>query len=161
MFDPKASGSLKRRSFITLFAASFIVAFVNLVPPVSWANWWGRHHPIGAFNPFDTQMEFYLASIWILLVTITLVFHGRHGLWLLLGMPFALFYPSLVLLWATGCLDSFLERLRPPDGLTVYGFNTILVLLYAGSWILIDVVIAYVVCRSRSSPIEPSMRADR
>jgi hypothetical protein len=141
MLDPKASLSFKKRGFIALFATSLVVAVVNLEPPTSRVNW-----P----HLFDQDVGFYLAGIWLLLVAIALVFHGRRGLWLLVGMPVALFFPIYFLLWATGCLDTVLDRL--PTGLTNYGFEIVL-LVYAGFWILIGAVIAYVVRRSRSLAI--------
>jgi hypothetical protein len=93
MLDPKASLSFKGRGFITLFATSLVVAFVNLEPPTSRVNW-----P----HLFDQDVGFYLAGIWLLLLTISLVAYGRRGLWLLVGLPFAFFFPIYFLLWVTG-----------------------------------------------------------
>jgi hypothetical protein len=105
MLELKASGSFNNRGFITLFALSIVVAFANLVPPTSRVNW-----P----HLFDQDVGFYLAGIWILLVTIAVVFHGRRGLWLLVGMPVALFWPICFLLWVIGFLDIIWPTMPTP-----------------------------------------------
>ena len=151
MLDLKASLSFKKRGFITLFAISLVVAVVNLEPPTSRVHW-----P----HLFDQDVGFYLAGIWLLLVAIALVFHGRRGLWLLVGMPFALFFPICVLLWVSGFLD-LIWPTPTPFGLTDDAFLTILFFIYLGCWLLIGAAIAYLVRQRRSSPIEPSMRTDR
>jgi|HubBroStandDraft_6_1064221.scaffolds.fasta_scaffold667620_2 hypothetical protein len=93
------------RGFITLFATSLIIALVNLVPPVWWANWAAAYHLYPVFKPLDGVVEFYLAGVWALLLVIGLVFYGKRGLWLLVGLPLALFFPSVVLLLVTGYLQ--------------------------------------------------------
>ena len=93
------------RGFITLFATSLIIALVNLVPPVWWANWAAAHHLYPVFKPLDGVVEFYLAGVWALLLVIGLVFYGKRGLSLLVGLPLALFFPSVVLLLVTGYLQ--------------------------------------------------------
>jgi hypothetical protein len=102
MFHLKSLSSLDNRGFRTLFATSLVVAFVNLVPPVWWANWSAEHHLYPVFEPLDGVVEFYLAGVWALLVVVALVLYGRRGLWLLVGLPFAFFFPGLVLLLITG-----------------------------------------------------------
>src|ERR1700731_3517276 len=107
MLDDSASRFFRNRGFITLFATSLVVAVVNLVPPTS-RNW---------FYPFHQDVGFYLAGIWFLLVAIALVFYARRGLWLLVGMPFALFFPIYFLLWVIGLLD-IIWPTPTPYGLT-------------------------------------------
>jgi len=77
------------------------VAIVNLVPPLWWDDWWVKYHPSPNYDPFN-NIDFYLAGIWILLFGISLVFYGKRGLWLLIGMPFAFFWIGMLLLWING-----------------------------------------------------------
>lgn len=49
-------------------------------------------------GPMATHITmFATAALWLALLIVTLVVHGKRGLWLLVGAPFALFVP---LLWA-------------------------------------------------------------
>ena len=46
---------------------------------------------------------FYASAMWIVLVLVALVRHRRRGLWLLVGAPFALWYPAVLLLLMWKC----------------------------------------------------------
>jgi hypothetical protein len=102
MLTLKTFDLFDNRGLTTVFAASLIVAFVNLVPPVWWANWAAEHHLYPVFRPLDGVVEFYIAAVWVLLLVVALVFYGRRGLWLLVGLPFAFFFPSIVVLLIAG-----------------------------------------------------------
>src|SRR5215469_10174621 len=49
-------------------------------------------------GPMATHITMFVtAALWLMLLIAALVFHGKRGLWLLVGAPFGLFIP---LLWA-------------------------------------------------------------
>ena len=50
----------------------------------------------------DRGISVALILLWIGLVIAAVVKHGWRGLWLLLGVPLALFWPAVVIIWASG-----------------------------------------------------------
>jgi hypothetical protein len=79
-------------SFQTLFVISIAVAVANAI--------------LGALQ-FDQRswiLSIWLTVFWLVLLVVALVKFKKRGLWFLVGTPFALFFPFLVLtlLWACG-----------------------------------------------------------
>jgi hypothetical protein len=80
---------MKTRGLIILFVTSVFLAVINAAPLDSWP----LQVPIGATVGFYFDLIFCIAGIWLLLVVIALKVYGKRGLWLLIGMPLALFRP--------------------------------------------------------------------
>jgi hypothetical protein len=72
------------RSMSALVAFSFVVAFSGFAQPLLYPDTWGS-------NP---NISFLMGAIWALLLSSSLVIHGKRGLWALAGAPFALIWPA-------------------------------------------------------------------
>jgi len=72
-----------------LLTISLVVAIASAVP-----------HPILAWpgSPVGMHLRAFVPAVfWLMLLIAALIVHGKRGLWLLVGAPFALFIP---LVWA-------------------------------------------------------------
>jgi len=57
-----------------------------------------RVHGLAAVNlSFDVSFAF--SAAWLLVLIIALYVHRQRGLWLLFGLPTAIFWPAFFLLW--------------------------------------------------------------
>lgn len=95
----KLSSLIASRS--PMLAASFILAAIGtlIAPPVLF--------PITHNNTLTTDMSIFgccvVCPIWILLTVLTLNRYGRRGLWVLLGLPFALCCPGIIVVLLFAC----------------------------------------------------------
>jgi hypothetical protein len=85
------------RGMLALFIASLLVAVACLV---------SRYLPESFFYGHGSTVNFslLLSLFWIGLFAVAMSRFRRRGLWLLIGAPFALYYPILYLLLAGACL---------------------------------------------------------
>ena len=59
------------------------------------------HHTVDLRLVAD--LSYGLAGIWIVLLCVGLFCYRKHGLWLLVGAPFALFYAYAIWMWFWAC----------------------------------------------------------
>ena len=90
---------MKSRGFASLLTLSLFFAILNVTFARVVPNY-GPRSTLTGDGWFDISLC--IAAIWTLLVLITLTMYGKRGLWLLIGMPFALFAPVFLTLFALG-----------------------------------------------------------
>ena len=80
----------------TLLIISIVVAVASAMQPVffRWPDSTSAMH-LRIYGP---------VAIWLVLLVVTLVLHGKRGLWVLVGAPFALFGPTMWTLFYIGCV---------------------------------------------------------
>jgi len=95
----KLSSLMASRSL--MLSAAFILAAIGtlLAPPILF--------PITHNNTLTTDMLgvacFGVCPMWVLFAVLTLNRYGKRGLWVLLGLPFALCCPGIIVLILFGC----------------------------------------------------------
>ena len=95
-----AMSNTKNKGLLRLFLVSTFVVALNVAimffpyPLV----------PIDYLNPFDFSLC--LSGIWILLVILAVKSYGKRGLWLLVGMPIALYLPVILALGELGWINA-------------------------------------------------------
>lgn len=89
------SWTSEMRTITLLLIISLIVAIAGCAQP-SFFPWPddGIRMAIRTFAP---------AAVWAVLFAVGLITHGRRGLWLLVGAPFALFWPAVWTMYVAGC----------------------------------------------------------
>jgi hypothetical protein len=95
----KLPSAMNRRGFgllltLSLFFAILNVTFARVIPE------YGPRSTLTGDGHFDISLC--ITAIWASLVLITLMMYGKRGLWLLIGMPFALLFPVVFTLIAWG-----------------------------------------------------------
>jgi hypothetical protein len=90
---------MNRRGFEWLWTLSLFFAILNVTIGRFVPNC-GRHLTLTGDCRFDISLC--IAALWTSLVVITLKVYGKRGLWLLIGMPFALWAPVFYTLFAWG-----------------------------------------------------------
>jgi len=83
---------------LSLFFAILNVTFARVVPN------YGPRSTLTGDGHYDISLC--IAAIWASLVLITLMMYGKRGLWLLIGMPFALFLPVFMTLFVFGFIHA-------------------------------------------------------
>jgi hypothetical protein len=95
---------MKNLSLGQLLAISIFVAAVNVALPFLL-----ELMPIGHLGMPVDELSFYvslcIAGVWVSLVVFALRAHGSRASWLLIGMPIALYWPVLFVLFALGFID--------------------------------------------------------
>ena len=74
----------------TLFTVSFLVAVLAFVGPFIIGSWVFRNY--GGMDS-AAHVSFLLAMCWLVLLAVALFRFRKKGLWLLTGLPFALYWP--------------------------------------------------------------------
>jgi hypothetical protein len=95
---------MKNKGLLILFLVSISIAAVN-VALVFLADPLVQLVPIDYRNTVGSWLwyiSFCGSGIWILLVVLALRSYGTRGLWLLIGLPFALYWPVILALFALG-----------------------------------------------------------
>jgi hypothetical protein len=91
---------MKNRGLLRWFLISTVIAAASFA-----LVFFQDSLPIGLSNKLD-DLPLYISlcgsGVWILLVVLALRAYGRRGLWLLIGMPLALCWPSFLALFALG-----------------------------------------------------------
>lgn len=90
---------MKRRGFESLLTLSLFFAILNVTIGRFVPNC-GRHWTLTGDCRFDISLC--IAALWASVLLITLKVYGKRGLWLLIGMPFALLAPVFYTLVAWG-----------------------------------------------------------
>jgi hypothetical protein len=93
------------KRFIILLVISLFAATINAIPPAFWPP----------LLPLDSRsftgdwrfdVSICLAVLWILLFIVGIKVFGKRGLWLLVGMPFAFFWPIFWTLLLLGYINA-------------------------------------------------------
>ena len=90
---------MKNKGLLRLFLISIFVAAVSFAPRIFLESLIPHRTTIG---DLPLYVGFCGSGIWIFLVVLALRAYGSRGLWLLIGMPLALCWPSFLALFALG-----------------------------------------------------------
>jgi hypothetical protein len=86
-----------RHRFTTLFVTSLAVAG---------CSFFSMRILFRPYADLAVLLTFSLTALWAVLLRVAVVRYRKQGLWVLIGAPLALFYPTLFILWMLECFHN-------------------------------------------------------